>query len=64
MVRTRIGRSYYGADTTARTEVTLHLSPDGVASSNHVIEDAIADVFLKDAKVAIAEEIFLQALEL
>jgi hypothetical protein len=53
-----------GGDAAAGAEVADNFGPDGVAGFDDVVEDLIDDVFLKDAEVAIGEEIFLEGLEL
>jgi hypothetical protein len=50
-------------NTAAGTEFAADNGPDGVAGFHHVFEDLVDDVFLEDAEVAVAEEIFLEGFE-
>ena len=52
-----------GRDTSAGAEVAYYVSPDWVAGFDYVVEDLVDDVLLKDAQVAIGEEIFLEGLQ-
>ena len=53
-----------GGDAAAGAEVAGDFGPDGVAGFDDVVEDLVDDVFLKDAEVAVGEEVLLEALEL
>jgi len=53
-----------GGDAAAGAEVAFDDGPDGVGGLDEVFEDLVDDVFLEDAEVAVAEEVFLEALEL
>ena len=53
-----------GRDPSARTEITFYNGPDGVASLYEIFKNLVDDVFLKDAQVAIAEEVLFVRLEL
>jgi hypothetical protein len=53
-----------GGDAAARTEVADYFGPDRVAGFDDVIEDLVDDVLLKDAEVAVGEEIFLEGFQL
>src|SRR5215469_16723526 len=52
-----------GRDSATRTEVADDLGPDGIGGFDNVVENLVDDVLLKDAQVAIGEEIFLEGLE-
>jgi hypothetical protein len=54
----------YCGDAAAGTEVAYYVGPDGVGGFDDVIEDLVDDVFLKDAEVAVDEEVFLERLQL
>jgi hypothetical protein len=53
-----------GGDASAGAEVADDLCPDGIAGFDDVVEDLVDDVLLKDAEVAVCEEILLEGLEL
>jgi len=53
-----------GGDAAARTEVADYFGPDRVAGFDDVVEDLVDDVLLKDAEVAVGEEIFFEGLQL
>jgi len=53
-----------GRDAAARAEVADDLGPDGIAGFDHIVENLVDDVLLKDTEVAVGEEIFLQRLQL
>jgi hypothetical protein len=53
-----------GGDAAAGTEVADYLCPDWITGFDYVVEDLIDDVFLKDAEVAVGEEVLLEGLEL
>ena len=52
-----------GGDAAAGAEVADDFGPDGVAGFDDVVEDLVDDVLLKDAEVAVSEEILLEGLE-
>ena len=52
-----------GGDAAAGAEFAADDGPDGIAGFHHVFEDLVDDVFLEDAEVAVAEEIFLKRFE-
>ena len=54
----------HSGDAAAGTEVAYYFGPDGVGGFDYVVEDLVDDVFLKDAEVAVGEEIFLERFEL
>ncbi len=58
-----VGGGDDGGDASAGTEVAYDDGPDGVGGFDDVVEDLVDDVFLKDAKVAIGEEVLLKGLE-
>src|SRR3569833_2024787 len=55
---------YIRRDAAAGAELAAHHSPHGIAGFHHVFEDLVDDVFLEDAEVAVAEEVFLERFEL
>jgi len=52
-----------GADAAAGAEDAFDFGPDGISGFDDVFENLVDDVFLEDAEVAVAEEIFLERLE-
>jgi len=52
-----------GGDASAGAEVGFDEGPDGVGCADDVVEDLVGDVFLEDAEVAVAEEVFLEGFE-
>ena len=52
-----------GVDTAAGAEFSADYGPDGIAGFDDVFEDLVDDVFLEDAEVTVAEEVFLEGLE-
>ena len=57
-------RFYVSGDAAAGAEFAADYGPDGIAGFHDVFEDLVDDVFLEDAEVAIAEEVFLKRFEL
>ena len=55
---------YDGGDAAAWAEVAFDDGPDGIAGFDDVFEDLIDDVFLEDAQVSVAEEVFFVGFEL
>src|SRR4051794_27358036 len=55
---------YIGGDAAAGAEFSADYGPDGLAGFHDVFEDLVDDVLLKDAEVAVAEEVFLKGFEL
>lgn len=53
-----------GGDAAAGAEFSADDGPDGIAGLDDVFEDLVDDVFLEDAEVAVAEEVFLEGSEL
>jgi hypothetical protein len=52
-----------GGDAAAGTEVADYFGPDRIAGFDYVVEDLVDDVLLKDAEVAIGEEVFLEGFQ-
>jgi hypothetical protein len=53
-----------GGDAAAGAKDAFDYGPDGVGGFDYVFENLIDDVFLEDAEVAVAVEIFLERFEL
>ena len=51
------------ADAAAGTEDSVDYGPDGVGGFDDVFEHLVDDVFLKDAEVAVTEEVLLERLQ-
>src|ERR1700761_4389979 len=58
-----VGGGDDGGDAAAGAEVADDDGPDWVAGFDYVVEDLVDDVLLKDAQVAIGEEVLLEGLQ-
>jgi hypothetical protein len=55
----RPARFHDGRDASTWAKITLHYRPHRIAGLHHVVQYLIHNVFLKDAEIPVAKEIFL-----
>src|SRR5437868_8613973 len=60
---TRIARFDHRPDAAPGTEITFNDCPNGFRGAHYIFQYLVYDVLLKDAEVAIGEEVFLQGLQ-
>src|SRR6201999_636290 len=64
LLRPRPAGFHCRCDAAARTKLPMHYSPDRVASLHHILQHLIHYIFLEDAEISVAEQIFLNRFEL
>src|ERR1039458_6201532 len=58
--RPRVARDHDRADASAWTKRAFDFSPFRLAGAHYVLENAVHDVFLEDAQIAVTDQVFLQ----